>query len=51
MNIRRKRDPNSRTSISLKTNTMDRLRELGTMADTYDTVIIKLIEHFKESKK
>jgi predicted CopG family antitoxin len=36
------------TTIKVSTETRDELTKLGTMDDSYDSVIKKLIKHYKE---
>jgi hypothetical protein len=41
----------SKTTIQIEAGTRDRLKGLGTMDDTYDTVLEKLIESYEEARK
>lgn len=38
------------TTIRIEKSTKVRLESVGTMADTFDTVINRLIDHFLETK-
>ncbi len=40
-----------KTTIQVETNTRNKLKSLGTMEDTYDTLIEKLIEAYEEIQK
>jgi len=40
-----------KTTIQIETKTRDKLKSLGTMEDTYDTLIEKLVEAYKEMQK
>jgi hypothetical protein len=40
-----------KTTIQLEKTTAERLRGIGTMGDTYDTVILRLIAEHVEMKK
>ena len=39
------------TTIQISKSTQERLKDVGTMADTYDTVIMKLIEEYERMKR
>ena len=39
------------TTIQISRSTQDRLKGVGTMADTYDTVIIRLIEEHERMRR
>jgi hypothetical protein len=41
----------SKTTIQVETKTRDKLKSLGTMEDTYDTLIEKLVEAYEEIQK
>ena len=41
----------SKTTIQVEAKTRDRLKSLGTMEDTYDTLIEKLVEAYEEMRK
>lgn len=41
----------SKTTIQVETKTRDKLKRLGTMEDTYDTLIEKLVEAYEEMHK
>ena len=41
----------SKTTIQVETKTRDKLKSLGTMEDTYDTLIEKLVESYEEIHK
>ena len=41
----------SKTTIQLETATRDKLKSLGTMEDTYDTLIERLVEAYEEARK
>ena len=41
----------SKTTIQVETKTRDKLKSLGTMEDTYDTLIEKLVEAYEEVRK
>ena len=41
----------SKTTIQVETKTRDKLKSLGTMEDTYDTLIEKLVEAYEEMRK
>ena len=41
----------AKTTIQLEEKTRDRLKRLGTMSDTYDLLIKKLVEFYEEAHK
>ena len=41
----------SKTTIQIETETRKKLKSLGTMEDTYDTVLEKLIQFYEEARK
>ena len=41
----------SKTTIQIENKTRDRLKGLGTMEDTYDTLLEKLIEFYEEARR
>lgn len=40
-----------RTTISLETETRDRLKQLGRKGETYDELVNRLIDHFEEAQE
>ena len=40
-----------KTTIQLEKSTAEKLRGVGTMEDTYDTVILKLLEEYMKMKR
>jgi uncharacterized membrane protein len=40
----------ARTTISLETETRDRLKALGRKGETYDELVNRLIDHFEEAQ-
>lgn len=41
----------SKTSIQIDAKTRDKLKSVGTMEDTYDTLIERLVEFYEEARK
>ena len=41
----------SKTTIQVENKTRDRLKGIGTMEDTYDTLLERLIEFYEEAKR
>lgn len=41
----------TKTTIQLEEKTRDRLKSLGSMSDTYDSLIDRLVEFYEEARK